>query len=148
METVVHIALTPESGAHVTPLELLEDFADASLGWHYLEEESAHYAAAKDARACVLRHRRPDVEGEAVEGEAGALVRYVDFAFAQTDPADLNDVELVLIDAPTPEQRLDLGTRNALVDDFLQEMREYLTSRPGHASLRVATDDVDPETLG
>jgi hypothetical protein len=138
METVVHIALTPEAGARVTPLELLEDFADASLGWHYLEDESAHYAEVKGAPACVLRHRRPDEADEA---------RYVDFAFAQTDPADLNDVELVLIDAPAPETPLDLATRNALVDGFLDEMQQYLAARPGHASLRVATDDVDPEAL-
>ena len=47
METVVHLEVTPDADAKLTPLELLEDFADASRDWQYLEHESEHYADRK-----------------------------------------------------------------------------------------------------
>jgi hypothetical protein len=133
METIVHIALTPDETAKLTPLELLEDFADASPDWHYLEEESNHYAEVKDVPACVLRHRRDGTPP------------YVDFGFASADPGHLTDIELVILDAPDPEHSLELEERNAVVDAFLQEMRDYLNARPGHATLRVEKDDVPQE---
>lgn len=132
MKTIVHLAITPDANAKLTPLELLEDFADASRGWHFLEEESAHYADEKGAPACLLRHQREDA------------IRYVDLAFAATDPGNQNDIELVILDAPDPDHRLDLAHRNQVVDNFIQHFRTYLKGRPGHASLRVAKDDVDP----
>lgn len=135
METVVHIAITPDEQAKLIPLELLEDFADASPDWHFLEDESTHYAEVKSVPACVLRHRHADER------------RYVDFAFAATDPSNPNDVELVILDAPDPQQELSLEERNDVVNNFIQHFREYLTGRPGHASLRVAKDDVDPSEL-
>ena len=133
METVVHLALTPDDNAKLTPLELLEDFADASLHWHYLEDESAHYADEKDVPACVLRHRR--------EGTPP----YVDFGFASTDPGHLTAIELVVLDPPSPDALLTLEARDAVVDAFLQEMHDYLRGRPGHASLRVETDRIEKD---
>ncbi len=130
METIVHIALTPDKNAKLTPLELLEDFADASPDWHYLEDESAHYAEEKGGSACVLRHRREETPP------------YVDLGFASTDPGHLTDIELVILDVPDPEQSLSLEERNAVVDAFLQEMRDYLNARPSHATLRAEKDDV------
>lgn len=134
METVVHLAITPDEDAKLTPLELLEDFADASRGWYYLEGESKHYAAEKDVPACVLRHRR--------NGE----LSYVDLAFAATDPGNPHDIELVILDAPSPEYNLNLEERNQVVDTFIHHFREYLQGRPGHATLRVAKDDIDPSS--
>ncbi len=132
METVIHIAITPDPSAKLTPLELLEDFADASRDWHFLEEESDHYAEAKRVPACVLRHRY------------ATQTRYVDFAFAATDPENPNDVELVILDAPDPDRALNLEERNDVINRFIQQFRAYLERRPGHASLRIAKDDVDP----
>lgn len=132
METVVHLAIIPDENAKLTPLELLEDFADASLGWSYLEAESEHYAQEKDCPACVLRHRRDDELG------------HVDLAFATPDPGNSHDVELIILDVPRPEYELTLDERNDVVDAFIRHFREYLQGRPGHASLRVAKDDIDP----
>lgn len=130
MDTIVHIAITPDANAKLTPLELLEDFADASRGWHFLEAESAHYAEEKGAPACLLRHHP---EGTTF---------HVDFAFAATNPDNPHDLELVILDAPT--HRLDLEQRDRAVNDFIQHFRTYLQGRPGHASLQVAKDDIDP----
>lgn len=132
METVIHIEITPDPNAKLTPLELLEDFADASLGWQYLEEESNHYAQLKNRPACMLRHQRDDE------------LRYVDFGFAATNPSDPKDIELVILDAPDPERQLDLEERNVVIDNFITHFRQYLGGRPGHASLRVEKDEVDP----
>jgi hypothetical protein len=141
METVVHLALASDPDARVTPLELLEDFADASPAWHYLEAESQHYAAEKGAPACVLRYRH---DGDAF---------YLDFAFAATPDAP-DAIELVLIDpphgvgAPHGIGALDLGLRHRVMDRFLDALRAYLAGRPGHATLHVARDAIDPEALG
>jgi hypothetical protein len=134
METVVHIALTPADGARVTPIELLIDFADASPDWQYLEAASDHYADEKDAPACILRHRH-------------AALQYVDVAFCASDPDVLTDVELVLVDAPSPERALSLEERNDVVDAFLREMHEYLRGRPDHAELQVEKESVDPDRV-
>lgn len=133
METIVHIEITPDADAKLTPLELLEDFADASRGWQYLEDESEHYAQLKKRPACIIRHRRDGVPN------------YVDFGFAATNPADTNDIELIILDTPAPEERLGLDERNDVVDNFITHFRQYLGGRPGHASLRVEKEDVDPE---
>ena len=135
METVIHIKITPATGAKLTPLELLEDFADASQDWQYLEEESEHYTQLKKRPACILRRRRQKPTG------------YIDLGFAATNPADPKDIELVVLDAPTPERRLDLEERNAVIDDFVQHFRQYLGGRPSHASLRVEKEDVNPSEL-
>lgn len=132
METVVHIELTPDSNAKLTPLELLEDFADASRDWQYLEDESVHYAEVKHRPACILRQRH------------SGTTRYVDFGFAAANPSDANDIELVILDTPSAQDALTLEERNEAVDGFIQHMQQYLGGRPSHASLRVEKDDVDP----
>jgi hypothetical protein len=131
METVVHIEITPDANAKLTPLELLEDFADASRDWQYLEDESMHYAQLKHRPACILRHRR------------SGTPRYIDFGFAATNPADANDIELVILDTPSAEETLTLEERNDVVDGFIQHVQQYLGGRPGHASLRVEKEEID-----
>jgi len=135
METVIHIEITPDPDAKLTPLELLEDFADASRGWHYLEEESDHYAQLKNRPACILRHR--------LQAEPS----YVDFGFAATNPSNPKDIELVILDTPTPERRLNLEERNIVIDNFITHFRQYLGGRPGHASLRVEKDEINPSEI-
>lgn len=135
METVTHLALTPDANAKATPLELLEDFADATPGWHYLEEDSAHYADEKNVDACVLRCQRT------------GQPRYVDAAFASPNPETPQNLELVLIDAPDPEHRIQIESRNEIVDRFIDEMRSYLNDRPGHATLEVQRESINPKKI-
>lgn len=124
--TLIHLALTPTDAPRVTPLELLEDFADASPGWQYLGPESRHYADEKGVPACVLRHRLSDA------------VPFVDVAFAAVDADEWSDLELVVLDRPDAEA-LDAETRNTLVETLLRDLRTYLDERPGHAQLRTET---------
>lgn len=136
METIVHIEIIPDTNAKLTPLELLEDFADASPDWQYLDEESTHYAQVKNRPSCILRQRRDGTP------------RYVDFGFAASNPANTKDIELVILDAPSPEQALTLAERDAVINGFLQHFRQYLSGRPGHASLHVEKEDINPNKAG
>jgi hypothetical protein len=128
MDTLLRIALTPDPAAKATPLELLEDFADATPGWHYLEEESAHYSAEKGVDACVLRRQR------------GGQPRYADLVFSATDPDAPSELELVLVDAPNADHQMPHEERQQVGRTFLTAMEDYLTERPGHASLHVEED--------
>jgi hypothetical protein len=128
MDTILRIALTPADTAKATPLELLEDFADATPGWHYLEDESQHYASEKGADACILRRQR------------GGQPRYVDMAFSATDPNHPYQLELMLVDAPDAEHQLDADERQQVGRTFVTAMRDYLDDRPGHATLRIEGD--------
>lgn len=125
---VVHVSLTPHEAAHVTPLELLEDFADAAPQWQFLEEASRHYARAKGVPACVLRHWLP---------EAGA---FVDVAFAASAPDEQpGALDLVLLDAPDAADPLPPDAQQAIVATLLSDLRAYLADRPEQATLRVET---------
>lgn len=129
MDTLLRIALTPDADAKATPLELLEDFADATPGWHFLEDESYHYAREKKAEACVIRYQHA--------GEP----RYVDLAFSSISPEDANQLELVLIDAPDAENQMGPTDRQRIGRSFLEAMRTYLDGRPGHAALHVESEE-------
>lgn len=128
METILRIALTPDDSAKATPLELLEDFADATPTWHFLEEESYHYALEKETSACIIRYQRA--------GEP----RYVDLAFASVDSDDIHRLELVLIDAPDDKHQIDPAERQKVGQAFLHAIREYLNDRPGHASIEIESE--------
>ena len=127
--TIVHLALVPTDASRVTPLEVLEDFADASAGWHYLEAESSHYADEKGVPACVLRHRLAEIG------------LFVDVAFAAVASDEWSDFELVVLDRPDAEP-IDRETRDALVQTLLRDLQMYLDECPDHAELRV---DARPE---
>jgi len=128
MDTLLRIALTPDADAKATPLELLEDFADTTPGWHYLEDESRHYADEKGAPACILRRQHTE------------QLRYADLAFAAPDPDAPTHLELVLIDAANLEERLDADERQEAGRSFLRAMDQYLDRRPGHATLTIETE--------
>lgn len=129
MDPVMRIALTPEENAKVTPFEVLRDFAHATPNWVYLKEASHHYAQEKDAPALVLRRRVPPST-------------YLDLAFANRTP-ESHRLELVLLDEPGAEQHLNLEERNRVVESFLEEVQEYLHTRPVHVSLHVERGTVD-----
>jgi hypothetical protein len=52
-------------------------------------------------------------------------------------------MELVLIDAPTPETKIEMEDRDAVLDRFLDHLEGYLQDRPDHVALQVDTADVD-----
>lgn len=123
MSSVIRLALHPEENAKVTPLEVLRDFADATPGWSYLEEDSRHYGEIKDIPGLVLRHR--------VDPST-----YVDLGFvgSSTDP---DTVELAVLDRPGSDTPLSAEGRRDLLDTFLDVMRDYLSGRPDHVTLHV-----------
>ena len=130
MTPVAHLALSPTENAKLTPLEMLADFADATRGWVYMERDSRHYAKEKGRSALVLRHWREDAPA------------HVDFAFA-TVPDNEEEVELVLLDAPDAESPLSQAQRTELVELFLDVLRNYLSDRPDHVTLRIERDQTD-----
>lgn len=127
MTPLVSLTLKADDDAKITPLEALEDFADATGGWQYLEDESTHYAQEKGVPACVLRHR------------TGTSPAFVDFAFSDTTPERPLNIRLQLLDAPDAETALPEAVREAVVRGFLDAFNSYLATRPGHVS--VQTDD-------
>lgn len=132
MPTIVRLSLQPEAHGKVTPLEVLRDFADVKTGWSYLEEDSRHYADLKDAPGLILRHR------------IGPSA-YVDLGFvgSSSDPSTL---ELAVLDRPDTETPLSADEREALLDTFLDAMRDYLSTRPDHVTLHVDRDTADPSS--
>lgn len=124
MSPLLSLTLTADDDAKITPLEALEDFADATSGWQYLEDESAHYAQEKGVPACVLRHR------------TGTAPAFIDFAFSDTTPERPLNIRLHLLDAPDAEAALPKEVREALVRGFVDAFNSYLATRPGHVSIQ------------
>ena len=129
MSAVIRLSLRPEEDAKVLPLEVLRDFADVRTGWSYLEEDSEHYTDLKGAPGAILRHR--------VDSKT-----FVDLGFvgATTDPST---VDLAVLDRPGADTPLSLDERKALLDTFLDAMRDYLSERPDHVTLEVERDAAD-----
>lgn len=130
MSAVVRLSLRPGEDAKVTLLEVLQDFADVRTGWSYLEEDSRHYAELKGAPGAILRHRTDPST-------------YVDLGFVGTAP-ESNTLDLAVLDRPGSEAPLPLDERAALIDTFLDAMRDYLSARPDHVTLHVERDRPDP----
>ncbi|MFB6232093.1 MAG: hypothetical protein ABEL04_13160 [Salinibacter sp.] len=126
MSSVVRLVLRPDEDAKVTPLEVLRDFADATTGWVYLEEDSQHYAEIKDTPGVVLRYR--------VDPST-----FVDLGFVGSSVGD-DTVELVVLDRPDSDTPLSSDERTTLLDTFLDAMRDYLSARPDHVVLQVERD--------
>ena len=129
MPTVIRLSLHPDEHGKVTPFEILRDFADVNRGWSYLEEDSRHYTDLKDAPGLILRHR--------IDPSA-----YVDFGFVGAT-ADPSTVDLAILDRPDAETLLSPDERADLIDTFLDAMRDYLSERPDHVTLRVERDATD-----
>jgi len=123
MSAVIRLSLRPEKDAKVMPLEILRDFADLRSGWSYMEEDSRHYTDLKGAPGAILRHRTDPST-------------YVDLGFvgASTDPST---VDLAVLDRPGADTPLSGEARKALLDTFLNAMRNYLSERPDHVTLQV-----------
>ena len=138
MDLILDVTLAPTDEAKLTPLEILEDFADASPGWHYLEDASRHYASAKGQSACILRHL-------ALDGSTD-----VDLAFSERPAAEQEGsapgvhagshksaLHLTIVDPQGADRNLEPKQRDAVVEHFLEHLRAHLDGRGQHADLHV-----------
>lgn len=123
MNAVVHLSLHPDEDAKVTPLEVLRDFADATPGWSFLEEDSHHYAKVRNASGVVIRRRINPTT-------------FVDLAFTASLTKN-ETVDLAVLDPPTSEADLAGDERKQVIETFLDEIRDYLSTRPYHVTLHV-----------
>lgn len=130
MKTMIGIQISPTERAAVTPCELLEDFADATPSWHYLEEESAHYTFLKGVPVCVLRWMGFDP------------YQVVDFAFSACGTDAQSRMRLVLVDVEHPQRDLSPEHRHDLAAHFADTFRAYLDRRRTHAQVQVAAEDL------
>lgn len=121
---VSRLTLTTPPDAPFTPHEVLSDFADATAGWTYLEDDSQHYADRKARPALVLRYRR--------NGSPGLI----DFAFVAPPDAP-HALGLVLLDAPDAQAPVPPEEQSALVETLLSALRDYLDARPTSTSLTI-----------
>lgn len=123
MNALVRLSLRPAEDAKVTPLEVLRDFSDATPGWSFLEEDSHHYAKVRNASGVVIRRRINPTT-------------YVDLAFTGS-LAKNETVDLAVLDPPASEADLSGAERKQVIETFLDEIRDYLSSRPDHVTLHV-----------
>jgi hypothetical protein len=131
MKTIVDIRIAPAEAAAVTPCELLEDFADSTPAWHFLEEESAYYSALKGVPSCVLRHM------------LSQPYRTVDFAFSGCSGDAPGALRLVLIDAEHPSAGFGPEQRHEVLGRFVETFRTYMSRQHRHALVEVAEADLE-----
>ena len=116
----IRISATDQSV--LTAHELLEDFADATEGWQYLNEVSTHYTDVRGAESCVLRHWNSGVPGS------------VDVVFSGTEPGT---VELTLV---AKNDLVPTDSRSTIVTNFAEQFDRYLESRP----TQIQTEQLEP----
>lgn len=131
MNSLAHFLLTPTDASEPEPLSILGDFADAVQGWVYLERASREYADEIGRPTLVLRHHR--------EGAPP----HVDFAFVSTDeqPAEIH---LSVLDSPDTQEPLGEQQYAFLLETMLEDLQNYLTTRPDPVTVRVTTDHTSP----
>ncbi len=108
---IVNVELVPFDPCHITPLELLEDFADCRAGWCFLEEDSRYYAALRGQDACVVRH--------AAHGAAPSA----DLAFATRNESSRLYLAVVL--ATDGQLALDLAQQKAIIEHFARSFEPF-----------------------
>lgn len=115
---IVEVEIAPSSPVHVTPLEVLEDFADSVPGWQYLEDDSELYAAVRGRPACVLR-----------AAESGATSA-MDFAFLDASGDEGLKLRLSVI---CPAESAEVASGEARMDGmrrFLSAFNRYAQTHP------------------
>lgn len=116
MKSIVSLIVAPPDPRHLTAFELLEDFADATPSWCYLEDDSAHYAALRGRPACILRNVEPETR------------RTTDFAFSACDAASAARAWLVLVESRDTAGQ-PIASDEAPAEHFLQNFEAYLERR-------------------
>jgi hypothetical protein len=113
MTAIVDLEIAPRTGSSTTLLELLEEFADSTPTWSFLEDDSLHYSATRGGPACVLAHIRYDSH------------EIVDYAFAGTQDHVTGATRLVLIETDEAHPIDSKEFRDELVRDFVEAFSGY-----------------------
>ncbi len=126
MTTIADIRIATHENSTITPLELLEAFADSTPTWSFLEEDTRLYEASRGRPACILTHVLYDP------------FNTVDYAFAAVEDREDGSTRLVVI---SPEQQHELSTaeQDRLVRDFLTAFRSY--AEAVHAPVNILTTE-------
>lgn len=127
MKPIVDVALAPRPAACVTPLELLEDFADSAPSWCFQEDDSQHYAAVRGVPGCILRTRRRGLT--------------VDLVFAALDANGA--LRLRLIDSDDGRTPLDPEMRVQVAAHFVEAFQRYLGGRSHLVEFRAVEADTE-----
>lgn len=130
-QTITGIEILPRDGAVVTPRELLEDFADHTQRWLFLERETEHYASERGQPSVLLRHHRSQKPFE------------VNFIFVASDGRHgAYNLRLVAPDDGNPDS-LDARDHQRAMEAFRQDFEAYLAER--NQPLRLDVTHVDDQ---
>lgn len=131
--TLIEIAALPD--ASTLPLELLEDFADATPTWFYLEEESHFVSTESNRAACVIRHH------------IGAHHPDADFVFWTVEDGEEEPVRLMLVFPTFSPDPFSAEESAALMRSFLEAFRTYMDSTHARLELRTAERTTIPSLV-
>ncbi|MEM1126947.1 MAG: hypothetical protein AAGI71_09875 [Bacteroidota bacterium] len=92
----------------------MEDFADVSASWVFLEEDTTHFMAMHEAPSCIVRHR-------SVLG-----LDETDFVFRARNAAQPRVLELTLLVTAHEDTTLSEDTHRYLLGRFLDDLATYL----------------------
>ena len=56
MNAIVDVRVATNENSTITAMELLEEFADSTPSWSYLEDDTRYYSESRGCPACVLSH--------------------------------------------------------------------------------------------
>lgn len=126
MTTIADICITAHEDSMITPLELLEAFADSTPSWSFLEEDTRLYEATRGRPACILSHVSYDPFGT------------VDYAFAGVEDKENGSTRLTVIHPEQP-QEISVSEQDRLVRDFLTAFGAYAQSV--HAPVDIQTEE-------
>src|SRR5690625_5830975 len=56
MHAIVDVRIATSDNSTITAMELLEEFADSTPAWSYLEDDTRYYSESRGCPACVLSH--------------------------------------------------------------------------------------------
>lgn len=116
MTAIVDVRIATKNNSTITAMELLEEFADSTPSWSYLEDDTRYYSESRGCPACVLSH----VHYHPFET--------VDFAFAAEEQKEGGPVHLMLVEATDTSQSIELEDRDRLVREFIKAFEGYAES--------------------
>lgn len=136
MTTIADISIATGPDASITPLELLEEFADSTPTWSFLEEDTYHYRETRGCPSCVLSHVTYEPFGT------------VDYAFATASRDEEGAVRLVLIDvdrreASSPEGASAVEQRDRTAREFLTAFQAYAAAANVPVKVETSEREVD-----
>lgn len=129
MIAITDVCIATGQGSTITAMELLEEFADSTPTWSFLEDDTRYYSETRGCPACVLSH---------IHYHPFATI---DYAFAAAEQRDDGQVHLVLVEANPGDEALALEERDQLVKEFVSAFKGYAAS--GNVPVRVTASEVD-----